>query len=94
LKVAVLKWYLSPNPKRKNQLEAFDPVTKGMRWIQINWPEDLSPEMVKQWIADGKQGSLAREGSVGIPTRTNLVERTTQGHMAEQKRRERSRGRN
>jgi len=93
LKVPVLKWYKSQNPRRKNQLEAYDPAIRGLRYIEINWPEDLSPELVKQWQANGKQGTFAREGPVRIPKRTNLVERTTQGKLGLEIAEERSRGR-
>jgi len=75
----VLKWYRSP--LRPGYLEAFDPVLKGLRWIQIDWPEDLTPEMVKQWISNGKQGSLTREGPVGVPNRADNIGSTTQGNL-------------
>ena len=74
-----LNWYRSP--LRPGYLEAFDPVLKGLRYIQIDWPEDLTPKMVNQWVSNGKQGSLTREGPVGVPKRADNIGSTTQGNM-------------
>ncbi len=65
----ILNWYL--HPTRPGYLEAYDTKLGGMRWIQIGWPEDLTRKIVRQWQANGKQGTLAREGPVRIQKRAD-----------------------